>query len=180
MKNFIIQTQVEKLSVTNKTKILVDEEKLLDILLHLTTTLKKFRFTDPNGLKDSSMKHLSKCKSLQELEMSFRFVQSSGFHYLSKLQKLEVFIAAQDTLNISRESLIRFFANMKHLRIVDISGSSTICSEAMLHLANNNRNLTHLYLNTYLLSANIIEIVKEKCPIKIIKFSPEITFNNSH
>lgn len=151
---------------------------LLYILLHLTTTLKKFKFTDTNGLRNCSMKKLSKCKSLQELEMSFRFVQSSGLHYLSKLQELRVFIAAQDTLNTSRESLINFFDNMNNLRFVDISGASCICRDAMLHLANNNKNLTHLILDTYLLSADIIEIIKEKCPIKLLKFSPEIVINN--
>lgn len=123
------------------------------------------------------MKTLCKCKLLQELEMSFRFVQSSGFQYLPRLQKLEVFIAAQDSLNISRESLTRFFAKMTTLKKVDISGSGAICREAMLQLAYNNKNLSHLYLNTYLLSANIIEIVKEKCPIKVLKFSPEIIIN---
>ena len=108
------------------------------------------------------------------VDMSFRCIKSSGLLCLSSLRDLEVFKANHNSLNTSSKSLVNFFQNMKNLIIVNISGSSSISREAIATLANNNKNLTHLYLNTYLLPCDAIQIVKEKCPIKIIKFSPEI------
>jgi len=107
--------------------------------------------------------------------MSFRLIESSGLSLLANLKELEVFKAAHNSLNTSEESLIFFFKSMKKLHYVDISGASCINSEAIEVLANNNKNLTHLILNTYLLSCDVLHLVKEKCPIKFIKFSPSMT-----
>lgn len=148
-----------------------------DLLMNITSTIVKFKYEDPNGLQNTSMKVISKCRKLKHLEMAFCFVQSTGLIQLSNLQELRVFIAAPNSLNTSFKSLTTFFKAMKNLIIVDINGASCINKEAIECLATNNKQLTQLYLNTYLLPGSVIQIVKDNCPIKILKFSPEIMIN---
>ena len=103
------------------------------------------------------------------------FVNDSGLHELAKL-KLNKFITKQDTLiSVTPTGLTKFFELSKNLSFVDISGSSAINTEAIKKLADNNKNLTHLYLDTYLLPGLVIKYVIRKCKIEVLKFSPSLT-----
>jgi len=101
VKAFIIKKKIEELIITNDEDYYLQEDKLtgspkpindktehnyvrlvtmdiiyeqglfLDLLLHIKSTLVKFTYTDPFGLRNRSIKTLSKCRKLRQLGIPY-------------------------------------------------------------------------------------------------------------
>ena len=127
------------------------------------------------GFSNTFCKKLNSFPNLIEINMSFKQVKDSGLIELAKLEKLEKLITSQDSLiSVTQNGLTNFFGICKNLKFVDISGSSAINTEAIQMLADNNENLSHLYLDTYLLPGSVIKYVINKCKIEVFKFTPSL------
>lgn len=114
------------------------------------------------------------------MNQSNRNIQDSGLKLLANLKLKEIVSKKDSMVSVSNFGLTKFFENLFTLKVVDLSGASCLNVPAIEALANNNKNLNVLILDTYLLPGRIVSYVIERCNIQKLVFTPSVVINRSN